>query len=131
MATSRVSCRRIIIPAENPDNDKFTRKDCLPEILLDFGRQRLSQLAGWLASWPGKPDYVVLEAVLGPVPNWPIREGLGGFRAKCGPRLIWGAGWLAVAGWLKLAGRLAVAACLAGRPGYSKSIVFLIYFLTF
>ena len=62
-----------IIPAENPDNDNFTRRDCLPEILLDFGRQKLSQLAGWLvgwladwlAGWPGKPDYVVLKAVLG------------------------------------------------------------------
>ena len=53
------------------------------------------------------------------------------FGTKKGPRRIWGAGWLSVAGWLKLAGKLAAAGCLAGRPGYSKSIVFLTYFEAF
>ena len=85
-------------------------------------------LAGWLAWEAGLRGF---ESGPGPRPKWPIRRGLGGFGAKCGPSEANLGRWLAVAGWLKLAGRLAMAGCLAGRPGYSKSIVFLAYFEAF
>ena len=32
-------------------------------------------VADWLAGWPRKPDYVVLEAVLGLLPKWLIGGG--------------------------------------------------------
>ena len=43
-------------------------------------------VADWLAGWPGKPDYVVLEAVLGPLPKWPIKV----FEMRLGMKLFVG-----------------------------------------
>ena len=43
-----------IIPAEDPDNDSFTGKHCLPETLLISNRQVVTHLGGCLAglaSW--------------------------------------------------------------------------------